>query len=293
MNRRRSASGVGILQPAPDDEERDETEVGFGLAAAGGKPDEVEHIPVVVVFPDCGLHDREQEGQLEGTPSVAPDFPAAGGLGLTHLIEHRPIRQAERFGRARVGVEYLDALAHAFEGNVHPFADSIRGRLLSRGLEFGGDPPLLRDPVGVPVGEADEVVRPRRVGEVREIESTIRVVGVDGVDGHHRHLGLRHEVGPDACLATRSHLPACGGTMADGVDASFPVLKLEFPLFVREQARVDARILDELATLDRAFEPRFEQGFPYPVSGPVERQCFRIQLAPIAQRDCEDAAIPM
>ena len=251
---------------------------------------EVQHIPVVVVFPDCGLHDREQEGQLEGTPPVAPDLLAAGMIGLSHLFEHRPVRRPERLGRERVGTEHLDAPAHAIEGGAHPVAHSMRARLLTQGPEPGGDTLLLHNPVGVSVGEAGEIVRHRRVGEACEIEDVILSAGVDG---HHRHFGLGHEVGPDSRFAARLHLPARGGTMANGVDASFPVLKFELPLFVREQARVELRILDELASLHCAFEMRLEQAFPYPVSGPLERRCLRVPLTSIAQGDGENEPVPM
>ena len=47
--------------------------------------------------------------------------------------------------------------------------------------------------------------------------------------------------------------------MTDGVNALLPVLKLELLLLLGEQARIDARILDELAVLHDACEARLEQ----------------------------------
>ena len=80
-----------------------------------------------------------------------------------------------------------------------------------------------------------------------------------GIDGHHRHLRLGHEVRSDPRLASRIHIPVRGGSMTDGIDTLLSVLKLDLLLFFREQARIDPRIFDELAALDRALEPRLEQ----------------------------------
>ena len=127
-----AGSRIGEFQAPPRNQECNEAEVGFGLASAGGKPHEVEHVPVIVVFPDRGLHGREQKGQLERAPPVAAGSGLlAGNAGsLAHLVEHRPVREPERLGRERVGAKHLDAPAHARKGKVHPVADSIRSSLL-------------------------------------------------------------------------------------------------------------------------------------------------------------------
>ena len=256
--RRGAAPGTGILEPAPDDEKRDEAEICLGLAAAGGKPDEVQHVPVFVVFPDRGRHDGEQEGQLEGTPPVVFGFrlPAGRAVGLAHLVEHRPVREPERLGRERVGAKHLDAPVHAREGDVHPLADPAGGGLLFRRPELRGDEPLLPDPVGVTVDETGEGIRRMRIGEAGEIENGVLAAGIGG---HHRHLGLGHEVGPDPRRAARRQFPVRGRAVADGMDALLPVLELELLLFFRQQARIDARILDELAALHHALDPGLEQ----------------------------------
>ena len=286
------AARVGILQASPRDQERNEAEIRLRLAAAGGEPDEVQDVPVVVVFPDRGLHGREQEGQLEGTPPVPAGcgVPASDAVGLTHLVEHRPVCEPERLGREQIGAEHLDAPPHALEGDAHPVANPIRGRLLLRRRKRRGDAPLIRDPVGVAFGETGEFVRCRRRGKAGKIENRVLAAGLDG---HHRDLGSGHEVGPDPRCAPRLHLPVHSRAVTDGIDALLPVLELELLLLVRQQARIDARILDELAGLDHALEPRLEQGLPYPVLGSLMRWGIRVQLLPIAQGHGKDEPIPM
>ena len=290
--RRGSTPGAGVLQAPPDDEERDKTKIRFGLAAAGRKPDEVQHVPVVVVFPNCGLHDREQKGQLEGTPPVAAGSGLLAGnpIGLAHLVEHRPVREPERLGRERVGAKHLDACAHARKSKVHPSADSIRGSLLRGRPQRCGDVPLLHDPIGVTFGEAGKIVRRVGTGEAGEVENHILLTGIDG---HHRHLGLGHEVGPDPRRSARPYLPVRGRAVADRVDALLPVLELELLFFFGQQARVDARILDKLTALDHAFDPRLEQRLANPVPGPSVRRRVRVELSPVAQGHGEDDAVAM
>ena len=292
MNAAVPAPRVGVLEAPPDDEKRDEAEVRLRLAAAGRKPYEVQHIPVVVVFPDGGLHDGKQERELKGTPTVAPGLglPAGNAVRLAHLVEHRPVREPERLGREWIGAKHLDTPLHAFDGDTHPAADASRRRPFPGHRQPGGEAPLLLDPVGIAVDEAGESARCVRGGEAGRIEH--RVVAV-GIEGHLRHLGLGHKVGPDTGCPTRRHVPARGRAVAEGVDALFPVLKLELLLLLGQQARIDARILDELAALDHAFEPRLEQGLHRPVAGPPGGRRFRVQLTSIAQGDGEDEPAPM
>ena len=116
--------------------------------------------------------------------------------------------------------------------------------------------PLLHDPIGVAFGEAGKIVRRVGTGEAGEVENHILLAGFYG---HHRHLGLGHEVGPDPRRTARLHLPVRGRAVADRVDALFPILKLELLFFFGQQTRVDAWILDKLTALDCAFKLRLEQ----------------------------------
>ena len=249
---------IRILQAAPDDQERDQTQICLRLAAAGRKPDEIQHISKIVVFADRGHHDREQESQLKGTPAVVVGLGllAADTIGLAHLIEHRPVRQPERFSRERVDAKHLAASSHSIEGNGHSVADTVRGCSFTGVWKLGGGAFLLGNPVGVPAGEAGQFVRHGRFGEACKTEHRILTAGIDG---HHRYLRLGHEVRSDPRLASRIHIPVRGGSMTDGIDTLLSVLKLDLLLFFREQARIDPRIFDELAALDRALEPRLEQ----------------------------------
>ena len=91
----------------------------------------------------------------------------------------------------------------------------------------------------------------------------------------------------------RLHLPVGGRPVADGMDAPFPVLELEFLLFLRQQARVDARILDEFAALDHALDPGFEQRLLHPFRDPSRRRRIRLQRAPVVEGDGEDEPVAM
>ena len=251
-------AGVGIFLAAPGDQECDQTQVRLGLAAPGGEPDEIQNIPKFVVFPNRGNHDGQQECQLKGTPAVVVELglPAADTIGLVHLVEHRPIRQSERLGRQAIGAEHLDAPPHSIEGDAHPVADSFRRGPFVAVQKLGGDAFLPGNPVGVPVGEARQLVGHGRIGEARETEHRIVTAGVDG---HHRHLRIGHEFGPDPRLTVRSHVPIRGRSMTDRIDVLFSVLKLELLFLPGEQTRIDSWILDEFAALHDACEPCLEQ----------------------------------
>ena len=122
--------------------------------------------------------------------------------------------------------------------------------------ELGRDAFLPGDPVGVRVDEARQLAGHGRVGEAGETKHRIVTTGVDR---HHGHFRIGHELRPDARLVARPHLPVRGSSVTDGVDALLPVLKLELLLLFGEQARVDARILDEFAARHDALEPCLEQ----------------------------------
>ena len=289
---RGASARVGVLQTAPNDEERDQPQVRLGLAAAGGKPDEVQDVAELVVLSDRGHHDREQKRQLKGTPTVVlrPRFAASDMVSPAHLVEHRPIGQPERLRRAPVVVQRPHACPHAVERDVHPVRDAFRRSLLRAAWKPGGDALLLRHPAGIATDESREFVEHRCLGETREVEN--RIVAAD-VHGHHRHFRVGHELRPDPRRAARPHVPVGGRSVADGVDALLPVLKLQLLLLFGEQARIDSRVVDELSALDDALEPGLEQRLAHPIAGSFAWRGVRIQLATVAQGDGEDTAVPM
>ena len=289
---RGACARAGVFQTAPDDQERDQTQVRLGLATAGGKPDEVQNVAKLVILADRGHHDGEQKRQLKGTPTVVLrlGFTAGDTVGPAHLVEHRPIGQPERLRREPVVAQRLHARPHAVEGDVHPVADPVRRSLLRAARNPGGDALLLRHPARVAADESVEFVEHGRLGETREVEN--RIVAAD-VHGHHRDFGVGHELGPDPRRVARPHVPVGGRSVTDGIDALFPVLKLQLLLLFGEQAGIDPGVVDELSALDDTLEPGLEQRFAHSIAGSLACRGVRVQLAPVAQGDGEDAAVSM
>ena len=277
-------------QAAPNGEKRDEAKVGFGLAATSGKPDEVQHVAKRVLFPDHGLHGRQQECQLKRTPMVGAGVLAGHPVCLAHLIEHGAVRQPERLFGERVRAQHLDARAHPFEGNAHPVADTVGGSPFPPVRERRRDATLLGNPVGVSIDEALELIRYRRRGEPGEGEDTLFCARFDG---DQRHFSLGHEVGPDPrCLAT-FQLPVYRSAVTNGVDSLLPVLKLELLLLLGEQTRIDSWIVDKLAALEHALQPCLEQRFLHPVACSVSTRSGGVEFSPVRQGDGQDEATSM
>ena len=255
--RRSAAARAWVLQPAPDDQERDQAQVGLGLAAAGRKPDQIQHVPKTVVLPNRGFHDRQQKRQLERAPPVTRrlGLPALDPVGLAHLIEHRPVGQPERLGHDPVGAEQIDRPLHATAGHRHSVANAGGGSPLAGDQQAGGRVSLFRGPGAVAGDEARQVVGSGCTGEMLDTENRM----VAGVDRHQRCVDRGHELGPDAGGPVRFDAPVDRRAVADRVDVSIPVLELELLFLLRQQTRVDARVLDDLTGRHDALQPRLEQ----------------------------------
>ena len=284
------SSRRGMPQAAPYDEKRDEAKVGFGLAATSGKPDEVQHLAKRVLFPDHGLHGRQQECQLKRTPVVGAGVPAGHPVCLAHLIQHGAVRQPKRLLGERVRAQHLDARAHPFEGNAHPPADTVRGSPFPPVRERRRDANLLGNPVGVSVDKALELIRYRRRGEPGEGEDTLFS---ERLDGDQRHFSLGHEVGPDPRWLATFELPVYRSAVTDGVDSLLPVLKLKLLLLLGEQTRIDSWVVDKLAAVDHTFQASLEQCLLHPVACSVSTRSIRVEFPPVRQGDRQDEATSM
>ena len=216
------------LQAAQAESVGRQTQVGFGLAAAGRKPQQVGGgVGRLAAFGVVELGDarqvQEDEGELERIPGAvlrdvdgrhvgrlvaSPSHPL-GEQGVRPLEPHRPVHEQERLPRLVLRVEQVQPLLDPLQRRAAA-GNGLLGDVLEVGQTLGGvgDPYLLPlDPVPVGVHQRLELraeLLRVRLGQRLHVEDHALQLGEGRVDlgvggpgrGRLRNLVGRHDLGP-------------------------------------------------------------------------------------------------
>ena len=142
-DRGRAAPRGTEMQASRDRREGDRSEIGFGLAAAGRKPDQVDEFGVgVSVVPEFRQH-HQQKRELERPPRPAREMrgihvrhaPRVGRCvrlldgrhpcRVVHLHEHGAVCESERVQRVGLRREHRDSRPHPLDDRVDPPEDPV------------------------------------------------------------------------------------------------------------------------------------------------------------------------
>ncbi|CAM5455854.1 hypothetical protein SFUMM280S_07415 [Streptomyces fumanus] len=196
------APAVGTLADAAQEGgQGDQTEISLRLATAGGEPEQVGDLPVVVLrIVDAG-HAEQHESDLEGAPV------AGGRVGGAHasalhpgaagaLIGHGAVGEPERLHQVRFRPQQLDALADPTEGLATGPDLVQRGLCVSAAHQRVRLGRLPVDPVPVIRGESFEGGQDLRVGILGQAQHGQRRAVDLRVGVGEQYLHARHELAP-------------------------------------------------------------------------------------------------
>ena len=238
--------GIGIAQPAKDQRERCQSEIGFRLAAAGRKEQEVDNLALDMGGFGDAAQVHQNVGELEGAPRRR-----VCRLGRDALLlrpsppgrrRHGAVCDAERVQQVGI-VEQVDAGLDATRRTGGP-AHQLVGDLPSSAREGFRVFALARDPGTV---SADQRVQ-RPLGMRRVVQRAQRLhAELDTWDMrrfHTLHRRMRHPLGMHQATFAVGGFGAHGNVVADGEFRRVPVMQVGetlIPVVAVEAARVVAR----------------------------------------------------
>ena len=160
-----------VFQAAIDQREGGQAEIGFRLAAAGREEEQIDHLPVVMVWVHDAGEVHQDERKLERTPGRRIDRglllalhgteATPGGLG------HHAVGHAEGEQRVLV-VQNLDAVLDALRRGAGPLKEGF-SHLAALGCQRGQNLLLVRDPIPVLLHERPEcLLSGRPIGQLGE-----------------------------------------------------------------------------------------------------------------------------
>ena len=215
-------SVTGVPEPAEQDDERDETEVGLGLAAAGGEPEQIGQPSVVVLGVGETAEIQKDEGDLERSPDLCGarrrrrGRPGADPVLPASLLLHRGVHEPERLELRSSAGEQIDAALHAVGRGAGGVEMALR-RWSERRVECRDLLVALRDPVQVVVDERTQRLR-HVVGLRCERDAMSRSASADAGRGVERGTSYegRNVVSIDPTMGSVVSGPLHGAPVSDG-----------------------------------------------------------------------------
>ena len=255
-------------QTAIQQDEGDHRQIGLGLAAAGGEPDQIHRIPPGIGLVLHGTERQQQKAELKGAPAGLP-CPAS----MPHLPAHGLVGPLKGPQAVLIATQQIDATAHALDRRIDSSEDAPRRGLLRHrqipqltGLPFG--------PARIGIDEGIEGIQQTgRIGAGSQIiqrQGLFIQLGVVRRDPG--HFGARQKIRIQPPDPARSiSFPVHRRAMPDAMDLVMPVLQLQFLLLVAHQQRILARVRQYLAPNQLASQLRFKQdgGFVFDARLPI------------------------
>ena len=277
-HRQAAMHGVGVTQPAKDERERRQSEIGFGLAAAGWEEEKVDDLALDVGRVGDAAEVHQDVGELEGAPLrrayrgrraallLCSPPPRCGG--------HGSVGDPKRFQQVRI-VEEVDARLNTIRragGPAHQFV----GHLTAPAGESLRTLALAFDPVAIRMDK--RIQRPLRVRRVVQGAERLHAkldIG-DARWFHTFHCRTGHPLGMHPWAFAIVRFRARGHIVADGEFRRVPVMEVGeafVPVVAVEAARIvswDERTIRGNAHLDLESESRVLQIVVLPRGPPID-----------------------